>query len=108
MRYLWLLPLLLLVCVACAGGSVESATITRFNGMWTDEVGNRSVFDLDQKRVTMPGSEVSYTLTRVEGDTVYLDGSNWDKVTVRLIGDNTAEWRTETTGPFFLTKVVAP
>lgn len=102
MRFVIVLCLLL---VACGTSSpAQSDVAQKLNGAWHTEDGTQTVFDFDQRRATITGSEVSYMLDRVDGYTVFLNGTNGDKVTVRLIGDDTAEWRTETAGPFILTK----
>lgn len=99
MRFAVVLLLLLSAC-GVGGPSVTD----RLNGSWHTENGTQTIFDFDQNRVVVVDSEVTYSLDRVEGQTVFLKASEGEAVTIRLIGDNTAEWRTETTGPFILTK----
>lgn len=99
MRYLVLICLLLSAC----GNPATSETAKKLNGVWHDEAGGQTLFDFDQGRVLINGKDYGYKLDRVEGDTVILTLPD-DTIRVRLIGDDTAEWTTTTTGPFTLTR----
>ena len=94
----------LLLLAACAGSDPRQSDVAqKLSGAWRNDIGARIIFDIEQDRVLMNNVEVDLAVGRVEGQTVYFTGKQ--PVTVRLIGDNIAEWDTDLIEPIMLTRI---